>query len=77
MQIPMPSPIDSGSRTSSIPRRKNCGSQSRRGLGQVEPVDRHNREAREFGPFSGGNLRHPLILKKPNGINMIAIFLSH
>src|SRR3954465_8614316 len=32
MQIPMPSPIDSGSRTRSIPRRKNCGSQSRRGL---------------------------------------------
>src|SRR3954469_3152643 len=34
MQIPMPSPIDSGSRTSSIPRRRNCGSQSRRGLGR-------------------------------------------
>ena len=38
MQIPMPSPIDSGSRTSSIPRRKNCGSQSRRGLAQIREI---------------------------------------
>ena len=63
MQIPMPSPIDSGSRTSLIPRRRNCGSQTRRGLGfQLRPVGVQFgmpvRQTAQFLEHGGDLLRH-------------------